>query len=176
MRTTLAVIIVLLLLYGGYYFVQSQKTGDAMTQGPAAAQADPSSKPVEGEVQLPGADGAEGLIIGSDLALGTDADANGAILIGFNGLPVYTFDNDTTASSSCYGTCALNWPPYLVGAKDNVSNVKAGVIGKTDTIIRADGTIQMTYNGKPLYFYGKDTPGKPPAGNGVNGVWSIATP
>ena len=182
MKTTLAFIIVLLLVGGGYYYVNKHPR-NAMMQGPSGAAGINGSpnqgnlgRPVEGEVQLPGADGAEGMIIGSNLALGTDAGANGPILIGFNGLPVYTFDKDTVASSTCYATCALNWPPYLVGAEDNVSNVKSGVVGKTDTIIRADGSIQLTYNGKPLYFYGKDMPGKAPTGDGVNGVWKIATP
>lgn len=133
--------------------------------------------PDNGQVQQPMADGAEGTIIGANLALGTDGNATlGTYLIGYNGMPVYTKDGDTESSSTCYDTCAQNWPPYLVGAEDNVHQLKAGVKGTTDTMIRTDGSIQMTYDGKPLYFYAADSASANPTGDGKGGVWHIAKP
>ncbi len=136
----------------------------------------PASDQGVGDASKPGqsgADGAEGTIIGSNLALGTDANTKlGKYLISYNGMPLYTFANDHGTASTCYGTCAQNWPPYLVGAEDNVHNVKAGV----DTIVRTNGTIQVTYNGHPLYFYAEDTSASGPTGNGVGGVWYVAKP
>ena len=134
-------------------------------------------QPSNGQMQQPGADGAEGSIIDSNLALGTDASATlGTYLIAYNGMTVYTYSPDTNNKSNCYGTCAQNWPPYLVGAEDNVQQLKAGVNGKVDTIIRTDGGIQVTYNGHPLYFYIKDKQSGDTTGRNVGGVWFVVKP
>jgi predicted lipoprotein with Yx(FWY)xxD motif len=128
--------------------------------------------------QQPMADGADGSIIGSNLALGTDSNAAvGTHLIGYNGMALYTYapDKQSPGKSACTGGCAANWPPYIVGPEDNVAQVKAGVSGKVDTIIRADGKIQVTYNGNPLYFYIKDTPSAT-NGQGIGGVWFVVKP
>ena len=131
----------------------------------------------QGVVQRPLEDGAEGSIIGNNLALGTSVDTKlGTYLIGYNGMTVYTYDRDTTAKSTCDGICADNWPPYIVGPEDNVAQVKAGVTGKTGTIIRTDGRIQVTYNGKPLYFFGTDKTSGDTKGDGVVGEWHVAKP
>jgi predicted lipoprotein with Yx(FWY)xxD motif len=47
---------------------------------------------------------------------------------------------------------------------------KQGVEGKIGTTKRSDGNLQLTYNGRPLYFYAADKEGKPPAGHRVNGL------
>ncbi|HVU75886.1 MAG TPA: hypothetical protein VHD38_03595, partial [Candidatus Paceibacterota bacterium] len=86
------------------------------------------------------------------------------------------FDKDAVGTTTCYGQCAQKWPPYLVGAEDNVGQLQSGVTGKTDTIVRADGTIQMTYKGMPLYFYTGDTASGSVTGDGVGGVWHVAKP
>ena len=45
--------------------------------------------------------------------------------------------------------------------------------GALGTITRADGTVQATYKGHPLYLYVLDTkPGKT-TGNGVGGEWHV---
>ena len=189
MKYIIGILVVLALLGGGYYYMQKNNSvGPAMTaqdtqpgvpSGPDSAAGINGSQnqgnlgqPDNGTVQQPGADGAEGSVIGSNLALGVDAGH----LIAFNGMTVYTFSKDTSASSTCYGQCAANWPPYLVGAEDNVAQLQAGVTGKSDTIIRADGKIQMTYNGKPLYFYAKDTKSGDTTGDKVGGVWFVVKP
>jgi len=126
-----------------------------------------------------GADGAEGVVIGNNLALGTNGNATlGTYLIGYTGMTLYTYTKDTGSVSTCYDTCATNWPPYIVGAEDNVKQVKSGVnASKVGTTIRTDGTIQMTYDGKPLYFYAKDRANTSDAtGQGVGGVWFVVKP
>jgi predicted lipoprotein with Yx(FWY)xxD motif len=69
--------------------------------------------------------------------------------------PVYTYSKDSGGTSACTGECALNWPPLLTSEQPQVIGyaVDPGALG---TIVRPDGTRQVTYNGKPLYLDAKD--------------------
>lgn len=112
-----------------------------------------------------------------NLLLGTDVNKTlGAHLIGSNGKTLYTYDADTDGTSHCTGVCAENWPPYLVPNASALTNLQSGVTGTASTTTRTDGSLQVTYNGKPLYFYKNDTSTSPVAGNGVKGVWHIVKP
>jgi predicted lipoprotein with Yx(FWY)xxD motif len=114
-------------------------------------------------------------VIGDNLSLGVNGRGANAYLIGYTGMPVYTYSRDKGSQSTCYGDCALRWRPYMVGAKDDLG-LKAGVGGKVGTTTRSDGNLQLTYNGRPLYFYGADKEGEPPAGHNIDGVWHLARP
>jgi len=48
-----------------------------------------------------------------------------------------------------------NWPPYTVSSASDI-HVPATITGQINTITRADGTLQVTYNGLPLYFFAND--------------------
>ncbi len=134
-------------------------------------------QPDNGQVQQPGADGAEGSVIGSNLALGINSSTKlGTFLSGYNGMTVYTYDKDTTSASTCYDTCATNWPPYIVGPEDNLTQLKEGVAGKVDTTTRTDGSLQVTYNGHPLYFYVGDKTSSDATGDKVGTVWHVVKP
>lgn len=64
------------------------------------------------------------------------------------GFTLYTFDNDANVDgSSCNDGCATNWPPLLV-----TDGVASGV-PSLSTVTRDDGTIQVTFDDKPLYFF-----------------------
>lgn len=126
-----------------------------------------------GTVQQPGADGQEDPVIGGNLALGIDGAGANRHLIGYTGMTVYMNAQDTSVST-CYDTCAINWPPYIVSSVDNIHQLKSGVTGEVGTTVRADGQLQLTYNGHPLYFYKGDTANSDTKGNGVgNGQWSM---
>ena len=168
--TIVSTIAILLFAAGAWYFL-SQESGESL---PFAAGIKGLAN--KGNTGQPMADGAEGSIIGANLALGLDGAVGKQHLIGYNGMTLYTKDGDTSITSSCIGQCLVTWPPYLVGAEDNVHNVKAEVNGKVDTFIRADGKIQVAYNGKPLYFYSSDKSGSDTTGDGVGGVWHVAKP
>jgi predicted lipoprotein with Yx(FWY)xxD motif len=131
-----------------------------------------------GVVQQPGADGAEGTVVGGNVVLGVGkSDSLGAYLIGYNGMTVYTFAKDKTGTSTCYGQCASIWPPYVIGPEDNAQNVKLGVDGnKVSTITRTDGTLQVTYDGRPLYFYAQDSSPNDTKGQNFNKVWFVVKP
>ena len=92
------------------------------------------------------------------------------ILTSSYGRTMYTFDKDQVASgmSECVATCATNWPPVYVE-----SGVK--VTGDFNYITRNDGQKQLTYKGKPLYFYAKDKNPGDRTGDGVNNTWHVVT-
>lgn len=179
-----AVVAVVLGLGAWYYLMQRPATEPVPnTNVGANDQNQTQTTPAGNDANMPdsgviGADGAEGMIIGSNVSLGTDSSAAlGTYLVGYTGMTVYTYTKDTGSTSNCYGTCATNWPPYLVGAEDNVKQVKSGVsASKVGTTIRTDGKIQMTYDGHPLYFYIKDTTSGDTTGQGVGGVWYVVKP
>ena len=76
----------------------------------------------------------------------------GAYLIGPNGLTLYTKTGDTATSSTCTGGCATAWPPLTVPAGGQAV-AGTGVTGKLGTLVRADGTTQVTYAGAAVRIY-----------------------
>ncbi|MFN8375307.1 MAG: hypothetical protein U0694_20820 [Anaerolineae bacterium] len=102
-------------------------------------------------------------------------DALGSILVGPSGLTLYKFNNDTPGVSNCYDQCATNWPPLLV---DSADAVVAGVNlpGELGTTERTDGTLQVTYNGWPLYYWKDDAARGDTLGEGVGEVWYTVVP
>jgi predicted lipoprotein with Yx(FWY)xxD motif len=109
---------------------------------------------------------------GADVNLGTAG--SGPILTGANGLTLYSHTGDSATVSTCTAGCATAWPPLTVtgGGQPTAAN---GVTGTLGTLTRDDGSIQVTYNGMPLYLWMKDTKPGDATGDGVNG-FSIATP
>jgi predicted lipoprotein with Yx(FWY)xxD motif len=105
----------------------------------------------------------------STTALKTATIGGKTVLTNGKGFTLYSFAPDTPTTSKCYGTCAAYWPP-VTGS----SAAGSGLPGKTTTIKRTDGSLQLTYNGHPLYTYvGDSAPGQA-SGNNVNlngGLW-----
>jgi predicted lipoprotein with Yx(FWY)xxD motif len=93
------------------------------------------------------------------------------VLVGANGMTLYTFDKDAAGSgkSVCNGPCAENWPPLAATSG-------AGASGDWLAIARDDGSKQWAYKGKPVYFWAKDQKPGDRTGDGVNGVWRLARP
>lgn len=79
----------------------------------------------------------------------------GSYLTDGNGMSLYLFLKDSNGQSTCYSQCAQAWPPVLTKNKQVKSgkNVKSSMLG---TIKRKDGSLQVTYNGHPLYYYEDD--------------------
>ncbi|HXQ88186.1 MAG TPA: hypothetical protein VN733_00980 [Solirubrobacterales bacterium] len=86
----------------------------------------------------------------------------GTILVTADGLTLYDFHKDKGGTSSCYGACAGAWPPLLT--EGNPQAQGAAVRSMLGTAKRKDGTVQVTYNGWPLYTYAGDQ--KPGEANG----------
>jgi predicted lipoprotein with Yx(FWY)xxD motif len=96
----------------------------------------------------------------------------GDILVDGAGNTLYLFESDAQSASTCYDSCAGNWPP-LVGSVSAGDGVDPSLLG---TVARTDGTEQVTYNGWPLYQYAGDTAPGDTNGQGVGGVWFTVSP
>jgi predicted lipoprotein with Yx(FWY)xxD motif len=108
------------------------------------------------------------------LFLGGNDDL-GRFLVGPEGMTLYRFNPDEPGTSACYDQCAANWPPLLVGDGE-MPGGNAGVVGKLDTTERDDGTMQITYEGMPLYYWVNDSAPGDATGHGVNDIWFVVPP
>jgi predicted lipoprotein with Yx(FWY)xxD motif len=87
--------------------------------------------------------------------LGIGNSPLGRILVDSKGSTLYLFEGDKRPASTCYGSCATNWPPVTVDGKVAAGRgVLAGGLGTTK---RKDGQVEVTYHGHPLYRYAGDT-------------------
>jgi len=99
-------------------------------------------------------------------ALKTRHGKLGTFLVDSKGRTLYLFQKDKTSKSTCSGACALDWPPLLVSSKPTgTGGVRKGLLGTTK---RADGKLQVTYNGHPLYRFDEDKKPGDVKGQGVN--------
>jgi predicted lipoprotein with Yx(FWY)xxD motif len=78
----------------------------------------------------------------------------GRILFDGRGYVLYAFTRDTKGHSACYGACAKAWPVYF--AKSGLSAGKGINRSLLGTTKRRDGRRQVTYAGRPLYYYVND--------------------
>ncbi len=71
---------------------------------------------------------------------------------------IYVFQRDSFKRSRCYGECARAWPPvYTTGKPVAGSGARRALLG---TIRRRDGRRQVTYRGRPLYYYAHEGAGQ----------------
>jgi predicted lipoprotein with Yx(FWY)xxD motif len=123
-----------------------------------------------------------GLVVSAQAATGAAARLSvrsteyGKALFGPSGKVVYVFGADRGSTSRCYGVCATAWPPLLTGGAPLAgAGVEAKLLGTTK---RKNGTLQVTYDGHPLYYYAADKVGKVMCqhANMHGGLWLIIRP
>jgi predicted lipoprotein with Yx(FWY)xxD motif len=170
------------LAYNGhplYYFAGDKAAGDTNGEGVFALWwvAD-----VAGGLPAPSAapSGAPAASAGASAAAGSSytlALSSGGYLTGEDGMSLYEFANDTTANQSACTSdqCVQNWPAWTIDSGETVV-AGAGVTGTIATFARADGSMQVSYNGHPLYTFAGDTKAGDTNGDGVGGKWSLAKP
>jgi predicted lipoprotein with Yx(FWY)xxD motif len=108
------------------------------------------------------------------------ADATlGNVLTDNQGRTLYYFARDTKGTSSCTGGCLTRWPFF------NVENI---VVPQNSGLNTADfghigtgATAQVTYKGRPLYYYsaandGTVEPAGQNGGDNFGTVWYVASP
>jgi predicted lipoprotein with Yx(FWY)xxD motif len=78
------------------------------------------------------------------------------VLPALGGIPdtVYSFSRDTSHQSNCTGSCARRFIPVLTAG----SPTAPGLGGRLGTLVRSDGTRQVTWDGHPLYTYSHEQP------------------
>ncbi|WP_086663980.1 hypothetical protein [Lentzea kentuckyensis] len=91
----------------------------------------------------------------------------GPVVTDVKGFTLYRFDNDKPNESTCDGECAAAWPPATVADE----NFTVEGVDKVGSIVRKDGSRQLTVDGMPQYRFAKD--GKPgeTKGQGLQGKW-----
>lgn len=112
----------------------------------------------------------------SNLGITTDDSEYGTMLFDERGQAIYLFDKETSDRAECYDECATEWPPVLTdGPPEAVGSVDAGLLGTTE---RDDGSLQVTYNDHPLYFYADEDPGEVLCHDvdDFGGTWLVVTP
>jgi predicted lipoprotein with Yx(FWY)xxD motif len=102
----------------------------------------------------------------------TSSSGFGAILAGPDGMTLYTYSGDSAGTSACTGSCAAAWPPLTVPSGGQPS-AGDGVTGSLTTLTRADGSVQVAYEGRPLYYWQGDARPGDITGDGVDG-FSVA--
>jgi predicted lipoprotein with Yx(FWY)xxD motif len=133
------------------------------TEAPAATDAPAATEPAGTEPEESEESGE-----GEELALAT-TDL-GDIIVDDEGMTMYMFMPDAQGDTSqCNDACADAWPPQV-----EIAEVGAGLdMAMVGTITRADGTVQSTYNGWPLYYFSGDSAAGDVNGQGVNDVWWV---
>ncbi|GGA03330.1 hypothetical protein GCM10008018_56620 [Paenibacillus marchantiophytorum] len=136
-----------------YYFIKDQKPGD--TTGDNVGKVWFVIKPANGGI-----------------ALGTKAEL-GNYLTDASGRALYYYDNDTKGVSNCSGKCLEKWPVFANAAIAAPTGVNSADFG---TLVRADGSVQTTYKGFPLYYWAGDTKMGDTTGQDVGHVWYVIDP
>jgi predicted lipoprotein with Yx(FWY)xxD motif len=85
----------------------------------------------------------------------------GSVLVDRSGKPLYQNNVDTRGMAACNGACLSFWVPLTVSGQPTGNSIT----GKLGILERPNGTRQVTLNGKPLYSFSEDSPGKV-TGNG----------
>ena len=93
----------------------------------------------------------------------------GKLLVDSEGRTLYLFSKDTSTASNCSAGCASTWPPLITSGTPALgAGLDAALFG---TIVRTDGTNQVTFNGHPVYYYAKDANPGDTTGQKVGSVW-----
>jgi predicted lipoprotein with Yx(FWY)xxD motif len=132
----------------------------ASTAASTAAVAAPATTPAAGGVVVTTASGPAGTYL-----------TDGA------GRALYLWVADSTGMSACTGACAGAWPPLTTKATATAAGrVEGDDLG---TLVRADGSRQVTYYGHPLYYFIGDMTAGQTSGQGSDGFgakWWLVAP
>ena len=95
----------------------------------------------------------------------------GDILADGAGRTLYVFTADSGGTSTCYDSCADNWPALT---SDTAPQLGAGLTAADfGTTARTDGSTQVTFHNMPLYYYAGDTAPGQTNGQGLFSKWYV---
>ena len=102
----------------------------------------------------------------------------GTVLTNSAGRTLYYLSSEKNGKIVCTGSCVSLWPVF-VAPGGQAPTAGAGVTGKLGTLKRPDGTVQVTYMGRPLYTYSGDSSSGQANGEGIklgSATWYAMTP
>ena len=88
-------------------------------------------------------------------------------------MTLYYFTKDAPGKSNATAAIIANWPIFYVSNIVVPPSLNAADFG---SITGANGNMQSTYKGWPLYYYVKDQASGDTLGQGLNGVWFVINP
>lgn len=173
------VVIVVIVVIGGYFWIASMSSQPSSTTTPTTTTQTSSTSSTTGQPTSGQNQGSGSTAMGSTTAALTLNNSGGGVfgayLTAGNGMTLYQSTKDKTNVSNCTGACAATWPPYTVSLKNSTSlTANPGIAGGISTIKRADGSLQVTYRGLPLYFYSGDIQKSDTKGEAINGFTQVA--
>ena len=141
--------------------------GGAGSVAPTAVPTtNPTANPTDSPTTAPSEPAPSGLVI-------QVADSTlGQILSDGDGNTVYLFTPDSANTSTCATGCIDTWPPVSPADGASVS-AGDGVTATLGTITRDDGTVQVTVNELPIYYFAGDTAAGQTNGQNVGGKWYV---
>lgn len=114
--------------------------------------------------------------VASDNSVNLTTTSLGQTLTGVDGKTLYFFAADADGKSACTSfQCLANW--YTFYADKATLQVGTGLnAADFGEITRADGRLQTTYKGWPLYYFKNDAKAGDVLGENVGNVWFVAKP
>lgn len=111
------------------------------------------------------------------VTVSTRSGSLGTYLTDASGRTLYMFQADHGGTSSCSGACAATWPPLVArGHVHAAGQAKASQLG---TSSRGAGVRQVTYHGRPLYYFANDSAPGQTSGQGLSSFgapWWVVAP
>lgn len=159
----ISIVVIVLVLIGAWYWMSGAPKTDLLVAETQTEQQNGQILPIP---EIPESATKAFLTVRTDAKLGKYL-ANG------DGMTLYVYAKDAAGVSNCSGTCATNWPPLPVLQGSLPANSE--ITGRIGIVERADGTLQTTYNDKPLYLWVQDKKSGQVSGNEVNG-FTVAKP
>ena len=148
-------------------------------QEPTGVETTANQEDQAGPAEEMGEEQAAGEQVGQEVARVTvsQKEPYGDYLTDARGQSLYMFMADSKGQTTCFGACANAWPPLTTEAKPVAGEgAKEQMLG---TIERKDGTMQVTYDGWPLYYYAPDQQPGDTKGQDVEGFgaeWYLIGP
>jgi predicted lipoprotein with Yx(FWY)xxD motif len=101
----------------------------------------------------------------------------GDILVDSDGNTLYIAEGESGDNILCAGPCLSAWPPLTVPADEEPISGDS-VDGTLSTVTRDDGTVQVTFDGLPLYTFASDSGPGDVTGHGFIDqlTWHAVTP
>jgi predicted lipoprotein with Yx(FWY)xxD motif len=158
-----------------YHFAKDTKPGDTNGQGVGGLWyvVSPEGKLVQPPSTSSPTPTAAASISEPTIMVAADAKL-GQILVDGKGMTLYAYTKDGPDQSNCTGACLTYWPPLLTqGSPKLGTGIDDSKIGSAKL---ADGTLIVTYNHMPLYYFAKDTKPGDVTGQGVSSIWYVVSP